>query len=633
MTNDHTRPIQVKLSHLERNAAVYERVSSHTQVEESVGSIAHQENQREHACRMGWSPDQIEVYQGDLGISATGRVPRPDWQRLLRDIANGKVGAVFSADHSRLSRSAASFEALLEVCCTNDTLLVIDGVIVDPSDPNDRFMARIRANFSEFENAHRTERMRKSRRAKANSGYPVSRPPIGYISVRRGNGQHWIKDPNPQVRQRILDVFRQYESLGTVRKVLKWLKEHNLKLPGHTKKTGALQWNNPCYIAIYGILTNVAYAGCYQFGRKESWPPGARGKLRSVPQDKWIVKPGLHHGYITMATWNHIQERLHSNQIMDGSQPAGSGNALCQGRVTCGLCGRHMNTRYPARQGPKSGRKKYVCWEANIQYDDPKCIQIDGEVLDALVVREVLTAFAPPEVETLLAAAHDENAGYTAVRQQREEELERARSKAQILKAHVLQVDARQRLAAAELHKDLNEALTEVQELERRHRDQPLVPPLRPTTEAIKQIRQLAADLPALWTDPATTNQDRKRLIRLVLHQVCVVSVSPTGWEVAITWASGTITSHTVICPWAWQAAARELAAKGLAPAAIAEALALRGFRTRMGTTVTAQSIRHLFQPPKWQPVAHELATQDFSPAAIAKELTIRGFKTRGVTQ
>ncbi len=587
-----TRPIQIKSHHLKRKAGVYERVSTPRQVEESVGSIAHQANQKEYPLRWGWRPDQIDLYLGDLGVSASGGVSRPDWQRLLRDIANGEVGAVFSSDHSRLSRLAATFETLLEVCCANDTLLVIDGVIVNPNDPNDRFMARIRANFAEFENAHRTDRMRKARLAKAKEGYPVSRPPIGYIAMQKGKGRHWIKDPNPQVRQRILEIFSQYELLGSLRKVLMWLREHDLKLPSHARGAGELQWKNPSHLAIYGILTNPAYCGLYRYGRTECWPTGARGKARPVPKERWIVKPGLHSGYITVAAWNRIQERLRSNRIMDNNQPGGSGNALCQGRVTCGACERRLQTRYPARRSDKSGRKKYVCWGANAQYGEPKCIQIDGDILDALVAREVLRAFAPTDVETILLAADDMNAGYTALQRQREDELERARSRAQLLKAHVLQVDPSKRLATAELHKDLDEALVQVQELERRNREQPLTPPLRPTREVIEEIRQLAADLPNLWADPATTNEHRRRLVRLAVRQIRVISISPTSWEVDIAWASGAVTRNALLRPWAWRAAARELAAQGLTAASIAEALTRRGFKTREDSPVTARLVQ-----------------------------------------
>lgn len=617
------RPIEIKPHHLEKKAGIYERVSTIPQREESVGSLAYQRDQQEFALAYGWQPNQIDRYTGDLGVSATGRGPRLDWQRLLKEVANGEVGAVFSADYSRLSRAAGAFRTLLDLCRVNDTLLVIDGIVVDPNNPHDRFIAAIRAEFAEYENAHRAERMSKNRLAKAKEGYPVSRPPVGYISVQKGKGRHWVKDPNPQVRQRINEVYRQYERLGSIRKVLLWLKEHNLKLPSRARGSGELQWKKPSHIAIYGMLTNPVYCGVYRFGRTQCWPPGARGKARPVAQEKWIVKPGLHSGYFTQAFWHGIQKRLRSNRILDGSQPAGSGNALCQGRVTCGVCERRLQTRYPARRSQKSGRKKYVCLEASAQYGEPKCIQVDGEILDTLVTREVLAALAPPEVEALLIAADDENAAYTALQQRREEELERARSRADLLKGHLLQVLPSQRLTAAELRKDFDEALAQVQELKRRHRELPLTPSLRPTPEVIEEIRQLATDLPTLWTDGATTNDDRKRLIRLAIQEVRVVSVSPTGWEVDIVWAGGVVTRHSLIQTWAWRAMAHELAAQDLSPTAIAEELAIRGFKTRFGTLVTARQVRHLLHPTRWKTrqvekqQVEELARQSAQSAAM----------------
>ncbi len=615
------RPIQIKPHHVELKAAVYNRVSTPHQAEESLGSLAHQRDQQEYPLAWGWREDQIDLYLGDLGVSASGGVNRADWQRLLREVANHQVGAVFSADHDRLSRRASDFRTLLDLCCVSDTLLVIDGVIVDPNDPNDRFVAGIHAEFAEFENAHRAERMRKAKYAQAKGGYTVSRVPVGYVAVRGKKGLYWVKHRNPQVRQRISDIFCQYEIHGSVRKVLLWCKEHHLKLPTDPAGNGQIDWKDPSAGRIYNILKNPAYCGSYRFGLREAWPRGNSGKTRSVPQEKWIVKPGQHSGYIPRATFDRIQERLWNNRIRDYNQPVGRGDALCQGLVLCGVCGRHLQTRYQPPRGGKRGQKTYVCRGANAQFGDPTCSRIDGDILDALVEGEVLRAFAPPEVEALLLAGDDLNGGHTALQQQRQEELERTRSRAQLLKAHVLQIDPKKRLAAAELHKDLDEALAQVQDLERRHREQPLTPPLRLTRETIEEIRSLAADIPNLWRDIATTNEDRKRLVRLVVREIRLISASPTGWEVDIVWAGGAVSRHALLRPWGWRAAARELVAQGLTPAAIAERLRQYGFRTWRGRPVTASLVRMLSHPRRsWLKRAEErraakLARQSAQPA------------------
>ena len=52
---------------------------------------------------MGWQ--EVGVIDDDLGISG-GETGRPGFERLLRALCDGQVGAVFSIEASRLARSS-----------------------------------------------------------------------------------------------------------------------------------------------------------------------------------------------------------------------------------------------------------------------------------------------------------------------------------------------------------------------------------------------------------------------------------------------------------------------------------------------------------------------------------------------
>ncbi|HXZ43873.1 MAG TPA: recombinase family protein, partial [archaeon] len=131
------RPSKITPDHLGRLAAIYLRQSTPGQVLKNTGSTDYQRDQRIHAVQWGWPDTRIEVIDADLGLSGSSTKNRIGWQRLLKLVSEGKVGAIFISDVSRLNRSRRDFGILVELCREFDTLLVVDGTIVDFDDPHD----------------------------------------------------------------------------------------------------------------------------------------------------------------------------------------------------------------------------------------------------------------------------------------------------------------------------------------------------------------------------------------------------------------------------------------------------------------------------------------------------------------
>ena len=72
-------PVNLTPQHLERKAVIYIRQSSPKQVREHVDSQLTQRALVDRAYHLGWHPDRIEVFNGDLGQSATGTADRDDF--------------------------------------------------------------------------------------------------------------------------------------------------------------------------------------------------------------------------------------------------------------------------------------------------------------------------------------------------------------------------------------------------------------------------------------------------------------------------------------------------------------------------------------------------------------------------
>lgn len=106
--------VQLTLRHLERKAVISMRQSSPKHVREHGDSQRTQRALVGRAQSLGWHPERIAVFDGDLGQSATGIHERDDFTALAAEMALGHGGAVFGWQVSRLARNNAAWYQLLD---------------------------------------------------------------------------------------------------------------------------------------------------------------------------------------------------------------------------------------------------------------------------------------------------------------------------------------------------------------------------------------------------------------------------------------------------------------------------------------------------------------------------------------
>ena len=176
-----SRPLLVTAAHLIRKAYVYLRQSTRVQVEENQGSTEHQRDQACFPREWGWPEELIEVVDEDLGRSGSSTMRRSGYRRMLEAVRAGLVGAIFTAEFSRIGRSLSDAVILIHECRMHDVLIVVNGRVHDVRDSRDRLMATMVLNVAEFENDGRRESMYNGRIWKAKHGFAVSPPPAGYV--------------------------------------------------------------------------------------------------------------------------------------------------------------------------------------------------------------------------------------------------------------------------------------------------------------------------------------------------------------------------------------------------------------------------------------------------------------------
>ena len=179
------------------------------------------------------------------------------------------------------------------------------------------------------------------------------------------------------------------------------------------------------------------------------------------------------------------------------------GPALLQGLAVCGHCGRSMSSRYN-----KSWR--YICsGRMNALGSHDGCFSVGGVRIDRLVSQCFLEAVGPAGLEAALQAEQQVVVERkTALRSYRLE-LERCTYEASLAERRYRQVDPDNRLIAATLEREWEQAL---RALERAQQQLEVAEAEQPRAPDPKRLASLGRDLPALWEAEETTARDRKRL-------------------------------------------------------------------------------------------------------------------------
>jgi DNA invertase Pin-like site-specific DNA recombinase len=114
------------------------------------------------------------------------------------------VGAIFGLEVSRLARSNAETQRLLEFCALTDTLVVDTDGIYDLKDFNDRLLLGLKSQMSEAELHIINSRLQGAKRAAAERGELRFPLPVGYVHDEEGNT---IIDPDEEVQAAIRDLL------------------------------------------------------------------------------------------------------------------------------------------------------------------------------------------------------------------------------------------------------------------------------------------------------------------------------------------------------------------------------------------------------------------------------------------
>ena len=490
----------------------------------------------EEAGRLGWAAARIEVIDDDLGLSGRSADGRSGFRELVGRVCVGEVGAILGLEVSRLARSSADLQRLLELARLTDTLVVDSDGIYDLADFNDRLLLGLKGTMSEAELHLLAGRLQGAKRAAAERGELRFPLPVGLVYDDEGRT---VIDPDEQVRAAVADVFAAFEQTGSAYGVVGALEDRRFPRRAYGGAwAGELRWGRLTHSRVLGVLRNPAYAGAYVYGRYRSRrlvdPDGTiRTGTVELPRSEWAVVIHDHHpGYIDWDAYLRNEARLERNRTNAGERPPRAGEALLQGVLLCGGCGRQMSTRYQA------GRGYYECSKSRADHvETPRCRSVRSDTLDRAVAGRLLEAISPEQVALALAAADEVQQRRTRSTRAAELAVERARYEADRAERAFHTCEPEHRLVARSLEQRWEARLAALGEAEQAlAQSQAAVAPLPPREE----LEALCADLPGLWGAPTTSNRDRKRMLRTLIADVTLISEpGAKQLRVGIRWQSG----------------------------------------------------------------------------------------------
>ncbi len=281
-------------------------------------------------------------------VSGEHIADRPEFQRLMKAVNEGRYRGILVHEVSRLGRgTSAEYGLILLQLKWSDTLIITPTKVYDPNNPEDERALETEMFISNMEFGNTKTRLVNGCRDSADQGCFIKpTPPYGYDRYRRPQDGRWSLIPNQDAPIVVMIFTRAADGvpLGTIAKDMN---DSGMRTPsGGYWSAGRLAT----------IISNPHYKGLIRYGyyRREIIPSMDMStiKRRNIRNEDCLLKPGLHEPLVSEELWRRANDRNH------GSAPVKRDYTLknpLAGLIVCSKCG-HAMTRFINRV-PSSGRE------------------------------------------------------------------------------------------------------------------------------------------------------------------------------------------------------------------------------------------------------------------------------------
>jgi site-specific DNA recombinase len=362
-------------------AAIYCRISADDQRDE-LGVRRQEANGRKLVESRGWA--LAGVYRDNNRSASSERVHRPEFARLMADVALGLLDVVVVQNQDRLTRRVDELEQIARAlrAAGHRSFWTVAAGEQRIDSTNARLGYRVKGLFDAAYSAYISEKVMEKKDELAAAGRPSgggSRP-YGYEADR--------VTPRPAEAAVVLEVAERVGRKEPIYAIAADLNERGLR-----SATGK-QWSTN---QLRNMVTSPRVAGLRQH----------RGEI--VGDAAW---PAL----VPRALWERVRAIVNDPSRERPGRPA---TALLTGILVCGLCGSTLMS------APNNGKPGYACLR---RPNWPGCgrLAIARDPLDKLIEEAVLRRLDGPLLDARLSARQDDTDDATREVHELEERLDEA---------------------------------------------------------------------------------------------------------------------------------------------------------------------------------------------------------------
>lgn len=308
------------------------------------GVARQQEDIQRYGERLGWG--EIHWYE-DNDLSATNlKRPRPQFEAMLRDVADGNIDVIVAKHLDRLLRRTTELERVMTICEPVGAHIITTAEGVDTSHDGGRLVARILASVAQGEVERKGARQKAAFAQMAERGTGWGVKAFGYTT--KSEGDLII----PAEADAIRDGYSMILAGGSLRSIAReWNQRGHLTGQGNPWKGSSVR----------EVLVNTRNCGIRSY--------------RRVP-----VGPAAWEAIVDQETWEGAVAVLRDPSRNTGADTR-SRKYLMAGLARCGCCDSRINS------GGAPERRVYVCKREGCHRISRFVHRIDPYITKVMVAR------------------------------------------------------------------------------------------------------------------------------------------------------------------------------------------------------------------------------------------------------
>lgn len=327
--------------------ALYCRLSKDDELVGDSNSIVHQKEMlAKYAKEHGFTNTEFYVDDGYSGTNFN----RPDFQRMMSDVEEGKISTVIVKDMSRFGRDYIMVGYYTEIYfgnCNVRFIAVNDNVDSNVQTEND--LTPFKNVFNEWYAKDTSKKIRAVFKAKGNSGKHLStNPPFGYIKDPNDK-EKWIIDE--EAAETVKRIFQMFVDGMRMPEIARKLTEEKVETPQlynlhRGRKIHRLSefpeiWS---VASVKGILDQIAYAG-HTVNFQTTKKSFKNKKQVRLPKDQWVICENTQEPIIDGKTFETVQQmRKTKRAYTKFNEPN-----MFSGLLYCADCGNRLTIQRVAK--------------------------------------------------------------------------------------------------------------------------------------------------------------------------------------------------------------------------------------------------------------------------------------------